>query len=135
MQQIVGIDGWKCPQMKNTGIPSTVLVAALVANGSIQSRLSAVQKFGFALQETLRIKMYSLYDNDNSLARDLGMLQALLLGLQMGLWSGHSRKIEIAETYSQLSVTILRRAGRFRSAQYSTILVIPTDHGSELVSK
>ena len=135
VQQTVGIDSWIYPEIKNRGMPSTVLIAALVANGAIQSPLSAVHKFGFALQEALRIKMYSLYDNDNSLARDLNMHQALLLGLQMGLWSGQSRKIDVAESFTQPSVTMLRRAGRFRSTQYSTVLVKPTDHGSELMSK
>ena len=135
VQQILGLDSWIFLDADNSEVPQTILTAALIANGASQSPLPAVHKFGFALQEALRIEMYSLYDSDNSLARDLSMLETQVLGLHMGLWSGQSRKMEIAESFLQPPVTMLRRAGRFRAGCYPLVVVEAADTGGELKAK
>ena len=51
---------------------------------------------------------------DNRTTRELQIVQAFALELNVGLWSGNKRKMEIAESNSQPLVTMLRRAGHYR---------------------
>jgi hypothetical protein len=51
---------------------------------------------------------------DNSTTRELQINQAFALELNIGLWSGNKRKLEITESNSQPLVTMLRRAGHYR---------------------
>lgn len=46
------------------------------------------------------------FENDNSMTRDLEMLQAYLLELDVGIWSGIKRKMEIAESHALPMVTV-----------------------------
>jgi len=65
------------------------------------------------------IKLPDIYqcENDNQSTRDLGCIQALALGLQIGFWSGDKRRMEIAESFAQPPITMMRRAGRFLRAR------------------
>src|ERR1700730_17373227 len=51
---------------------------------------------------------------DNSTTRELQINQAFALELNIGLWSGNKRKLEITESNSQPWVTMRRRAGHYR---------------------
>jgi hypothetical protein len=51
---------------------------------------------------------------DNSLTRELQICQTYSLELNVALWSGNKRKMEIAESNSQPLLTMIRRAGHFR---------------------
>lgn len=51
--------------------------------------------------------------------RDLHLSQAFCIILELGLWSGHARHVEIAECFLHPLVTMMRRAGKFRAASYS----------------
>jgi hypothetical protein len=46
------------------------------------------------------------FERDNSRSRELQPLQAFALELQIGLWSGNKRKIEIAEAHAQPLITV-----------------------------
>lgn len=70
-------------------------------------------------------------ESDNSLTRDLGCIQGLVLGLQIGLWSGDKRRMEIAESSAQTPITMMRRAGRFSRPRDSPLP--PTLQDSEEV--
>lgn len=45
-------------------------------------------------------------EKDNSRSRELQMMQAFALELQIGLWSGNKRKMEIAEAHAQPLITV-----------------------------
>jgi len=47
-------------------------------------------------------------EKDNSRSRELQLLQAYALELNIGLWSGNKRKMEIAEAHSQPLITVSR---------------------------
>jgi len=81
-----------------------------------------VRKLGFAIQETVRLaipaivsplrhhevmptKLYQV-EKDNSRSRELQVMQAFALELQIGLWSGNKRKMEIAEAHAQPLITV-----------------------------
>lgn len=84
-----------------------------------------VRKLGLAIQETVRLALPSSVsvwidrreisnlicdkiEKDNSRSRELQLLQAYALELNIGLWSGNKRKIEIAEAYAQPLITVSR---------------------------
>jgi hypothetical protein len=48
----------------------------------------------------------SQWERDNSLTRDLQMLQSNLMWLDVGLWSGNKRKMEISESHLLPLVTV-----------------------------
>jgi hypothetical protein len=55
--------------------------------------------------------------------------------LGIALWSGSSRKLEIAESFLQPLVTMIRREGRFRRSYYPPVVVHPDDEGETLQQK
>lgn len=75
------------------------------------------------------------FENNNSLIRELQLKQAFLLSLEIGLWSGNSRKIELAESFAQPLHTMLRRSGKFRRSSYPPIIPNRDDSGDELAQK
>lgn len=46
------------------------------------------------------------YEENNSITRHLRQQQAYTLLLHTGLWSGHKRRLEIAESFEQPIVTV-----------------------------
>jgi hypothetical protein len=50
--------------------------------------------------------MTEKFERDNSRTRDLQILQTYALELQIGLWSGNKRKMEIAESHAQPLITV-----------------------------
>jgi hypothetical protein len=49
-------------------------------------------------------------EKDNTLIRDVEILQAAYISLRIGFWSGNSRKMELAESFMQPWATMVRRA-------------------------
>jgi len=128
------IDTWIHP---GTFQPSTVnpeLLAAVVAAGAVLTTVPAVRKLGYALQEAVRIALPKLFEQNNSTTRDLHMLQAYMIQIEISLWSGNKRRIEIAESFRQPLGTMLRRSGKYRRAQYPPCPPSPSDT-SEVLEK
>ncbi|KAK0385737.1 hypothetical protein NLU13_6914 [Sarocladium strictum] len=101
----------------NTKRPELLL--AIAAAGAVLTSDVALTKLGYAMQEVVRPAVGNAWESDNTLTRDLELLQAFLIYLEMGVWSGHSRKIEITESFLQAPLTMLRRSGKFKSTGYS----------------
>lgn len=75
------------------------------------------------------------YESDNSTTRDLRTSQTYALNIDIGVWSGNRRKTEIAESFSQPLITMLRRSLRFRRSVYTTIVPHAEDTGEVLEQK
>ncbi|KAI9825939.1 MAG: hypothetical protein M1819_000458 [Sarea resinae] len=103
------------------------LVGAIIAAGAILTPILTIRKLGFALQEA--------FEEDNSLTRELQILQGYVLQLDLGLWSGCKRKMELAESFEQPLLTMLRRAGRFRRSTESSFVPLSSDEGEILEAK
>ncbi|TQN68654.1 Nicotinate catabolism cluster-specific transcription factor [Colletotrichum shisoi] len=101
------------------------LLAGILSSGATYISIPAVWQFGFSLQEVLRLGLADLFESSNSSTRDLGALQGYMLSLDIGIWSGFKRKMEIAESFLQPIMTMLRRAGNF-SAPPDSSAIIPT---------
>ncbi|KDN72417.1 hypothetical protein CSUB01_00100 [Colletotrichum sublineola] len=106
-----------------TAIPE--LLAGIISSGATYISIPAVWQFGFSLHEVLRLGLADLFEGSNAFTRDLEALQASMLVLDTGIWSGFKRKMEIAESFLQPPMTMLRRAGNF-SAQPDSPTMIPT---------
>ncbi|KAK5085138.1 hypothetical protein LTR05_004417 [Lithohypha guttulata] len=91
-----------------------VFLLALIASGATNSSFPNVRKLGYAMHEALRLSIPASFEKDNRSTRDLRSLQAMALELQIGLWSGNRRKLEIAESFAYPIITMTRRGGRFR---------------------
>lgn len=48
------------------------------------------------------------FEENNCITRHLQELQAFALILHIGLWSGHKRRIEIAESFAQTIITVAK---------------------------
>lgn len=111
------------------------LVAAMVIGGATLAPDISLRKMGFALMEVIRVGVPKNIERDNTLIGDVECVTSLGIGLSSGLWSGNSRKMEIAESFLQPYVTMCRRRGWFRRAAYEAIVPLTTDQGKVLEEK
>ena len=111
------------------------VLAAIIAAGAVLTPDAAIRKVGYAIQEAIRTAVQVQVEEDNTLMRDLQIMQASLLQLKIGLWSGDSRKMELAEGFQAVLVTMARRAGLFRRGTYERIVPYPEDQGDFLQNK
>ncbi|KAL2783291.1 hypothetical protein BJX66DRAFT_318810 [Aspergillus keveii] len=98
------------------------LLAALVAFGASLTHVEMVQKLGHAMADILRSAVIEQWRRDNSLSRDLQLLQALHIITSLGSYSGDRCKMEIAESTSQPLITVLRRARWLTNDHYEPII-------------
>ncbi|EPS27220.1 hypothetical protein PDE_02163 [Penicillium oxalicum 114-2] len=111
------------------------ILAAVAAAAAVRSPVPTLRKLGYALMEIVRFYLSVKFENDNSTTRDLRASQIYALNLDIGMWSGNRRKTEIAESFLQPLVTMLRRALRFRRSLYPNIFPCEEDTGAELERK
>ncbi|CAG8145906.1 unnamed protein product [Penicillium salamii] len=97
------------------------LLTGLVAAGCVCCGLSSINKTGIILQEITRASLAQLVEDDNSVLRDLQWLQASMLWLDIGIFCGYKRKMQIAESYLQPLCTAFRRAVAFDRSTYSRL--------------
>ncbi|KZN87019.1 hypothetical protein EN45_055750 [Penicillium chrysogenum] len=97
------------------------LLTGLVAAGCVCCGLASINKTGIVLQEITRVSLAQLVEDDNSVLRDLQWLQASMLWLDIGVFCGYRRKMQIAESYLQPLCTAFRRAAAFDRSTYSTV--------------
>ncbi|KAM0134050.1 hypothetical protein ACHAO1_005878 [Botrytis cinerea] len=112
------------------------LLIAIVAVGSTSISLPAIWRMGLALQDVVRLSVSELWERANSNTRKLQPLQAWMLSLELGLWSGFKRNTELAESFSQPMITMMRRGGVL-SAPLDSQNLIPNqnDTGQTLEAK
>ncbi|KAL1595319.1 hypothetical protein SLS60_010010 [Paraconiothyrium brasiliense] len=111
------------------------LLLAIAAAGAVLTPDRSLRKLGFAIGEVVRNHLPTVFESDNTLIRDLEILQAYMLHLGIGLWSGNNRKMEIAESFQQPLLTMLRRGGRFKRSSYPILTVAADDKGLVLDKK
>jgi len=125
-------DAWIHPASFNPSAASPELLTIIVAAGAVLTPVPAIRKLGYSLQEAVRTSLGQLIESNNSVTRQLETLQAFMIQLEISLWSGNKRKIEIAEAFRQTITTMLRRAGKFRRAQYPFVPLLAGDNGEVL---
>ncbi|KAI0600176.1 hypothetical protein F4775DRAFT_546523 [Biscogniauxia sp. FL1348] len=110
-------------------------LASAAASGAVMAPVPTLRKFGFAVQEAVRISIPNKFDENNTGIVDLGLVQTLVLGQDVGLWSGNRRKMEIAECHLLIPITMMRYRSRFQRTSYPSISVTESDEGEVLEQK
>ncbi|KAH6953774.1 hypothetical protein BKA56DRAFT_648506 [Ilyonectria sp. MPI-CAGE-AT-0026] len=111
---------------------SPELLAAMISSASILTIDPALAKLGFAFLEHARVAIVGQWEKENDSVRDLELAQAFTIVLEVDLWSGHHRKVEVTERFFQPFLTLLRRSGKLRQSFYPRITVSETDEGEQL---
>ncbi|KAJ5609990.1 hypothetical protein N7510_006709 [Penicillium lagena] len=127
-----GVDSWIHGPTFQPNEQDPAILGALAAAAAVRSTVPTIRKLGYALVEIVRLYMPGRYESDNSITRDLRISQAYSLTINVGIWSGNRRKTEIAESFTQPLVTMLRRALRFRRSVYTTIVPLVEETGEAL---
>ncbi|KAF5255060.1 hypothetical protein FANTH_275 [Fusarium anthophilum] len=110
-------------------------IAGAAAAGAVLIPVPTLRKFGYALQESIRIVMPRRFEENNKEILNIGLIQAIILGQDTGLWSGNRRKMEIAECHVNIPVTMMRYRGKFQRSSYPMLSVTPADEGANLEQK
>ncbi|KAJ5751901.1 hypothetical protein N7520_008818 [Penicillium odoratum] len=105
-QQRSEIDTWIHESTMKLNNESPEMILTLAAAGAVLSDLEAIQRLGYAMLEIARLQ----YEDNNTLTRHLKQQQEYVLILQIGLWSGDKRRVEIAESFVQPVVTVSQKA-------------------------
>ena len=111
------------------------LLSCIISAGAASTPDVPLRKLGFALHEAARIGLAKTFEDDNSAIRDLQQVRTFLLSLIVGMFSGVSRKMEIAESFLQPLVTMVRRGGRLRRSTWKDIAPSVDEEGSALEAK
>ncbi|ORY66405.1 C6 transcription factor RegA [Pseudomassariella vexata] len=117
----------------NTQWPEWLATAA--AGGAVMTPVPTMRRFGFAMQEAVRLAIPARFEENNTVVEDLGLVQTLVMCQDIGLWSGNRRKMEIAECHLLIPITMMRYRGKFQRSSYPFITVEPTDEGQILEDK
>lgn len=128
-------DTWIHTPTLNIGEQNAELLSSIVAAGAALSTSLTIRKLGFAIHEAVRRSIPVVCEENNSMTRDLSLLQAMVLNLDVGLWSGNKRKMELAESHALMLITMCRRAGRFLRSSYVAIVPSEDDEGEALENK
>lgn len=111
------------------------VLTAMVATGAVLSGVRPLQKLGFAILEAVRAAIPKRCEECNAVTRQLWILQAFMLQLEVGLWSGNRRKMELSESHLQILVTMIRRAGKLQRDKRLPVAPLPQDAGEDLQRK
>jgi len=95
-----------------------VTLLGMLAKGATFVALQPVWQIGLVFQEIVRLAVGDMFERDNSTTRQLQPLQAYLLHLDVGLWSGFRRKTEIASSFLQPAMTMLSWSDAFMKSRY-----------------
>lgn len=100
------------------------LTLAMIAAGAALTPDAPLQKLGMVFQEAVRVTLPVMIEKDNTLIRDVEMLQTAYINLQHGFWSGNSRKMELAESFMGPWATMVRRAVSHHQAHETLLFIL-----------
>ena len=85
------------------------LLAAMIASTASSSANPVISNMGLALQEKVRMALGKALYQDDRLVRKVETLQTAILWIEIGLWSGNRRKMEVAESAANNVPTVSRK--------------------------
>ncbi|KAL3471069.1 hypothetical protein BJX99DRAFT_33097 [Aspergillus californicus] len=128
-------DAWIHPYTLYRRDSRPELLTALVAAGCVCCGIPSINKTGVLLLEIVRVSLTQLVESDNSVLRDLQFFQASMMWLDIGIFCGYKRKMQIAESHLQPLCTALRRGGAFDRSFYSQIQPLDDFHDQGLLER
>ncbi|CAI6101088.1 unnamed protein product [Clonostachys chloroleuca] len=111
------------------------LLASIISAGAMLVDSKPLCALGLALQEVTRLSLPGRFEESNKVSRSIWAIQAFINEVEVAVWSGIKRKMEIAESHRNIPFTMLRRGGRFAAPSGPSPLPLPTDDGNVLQQK
>ncbi|KAL6917639.1 hypothetical protein FSST1_009134 [Fusarium sambucinum] len=108
------------------------LISAIVSHGATYISSPAIWHFGLALHELIS-GMTQKLEPSSVAARDMILLQASMLHLETGQWSGFNRQTAAAEISAPQLLVLLRRTGRTSFTSDTNIYTPNTDDSPEML--
>lgn len=94
--------------------------AMAAASGAVLTSVPTLRRWGFAVQEAVRVTIPERFESVNTTIKDVGLVQSLSLVQDVALWSGNRRKMEIAECHIGIPANVSTFAtGRLHSHAYT----------------
>ena len=109
------------------------LFISILAEGSTFISTPAIWRFGLALQEFVRLLILDSWDDDNRKTRQLQSVQAFVIWLSIGLWSGIKRKMQLSEGFSNSLSALLRRIGAYAAPKMLSIITPERNDSDEVI--
>ncbi|KAL1900755.1 hypothetical protein Cpir12675_000768 [Ceratocystis pirilliformis] len=110
-------------------------IASIIAYGAVLIPLPTARRFGFAVQESVRISNRILVESKINKSLDLDLFQATVILQDLAMWSGNRATMSTADSHIAFPVSILRYQRKYQRLSYPIILVHPDDYGKVLESK
>lgn len=82
------------------------LLMTIANMGTTYTDSKVLHSVGYALHEVARVSLPPRFEADNALTRAIWPVQAFMLDIELGLWSGIKRKMEIAESHRHIPFTV-----------------------------
>ncbi|CAG9952773.1 unnamed protein product [Clonostachys rosea f. rosea IK726] len=119
------------------------LLASIISAGAMLVDSKPLCALGLALQEVTRLSLPGRFEESNKVSRSIWAIQAFINEIEVAVWSGIKRKMEIAESHRNIPLTVLvdpgfqmlRRGGRFAAPSGPSPLPLPTDDDNVLQQK
>ncbi|KAF9762377.1 hypothetical protein IL306_003434 [Fusarium sp. DS 682] len=112
---------------------SQELLSAVVSGGGSYISTPAIWQFGLALDELTASIIGKRLESSHAASRDITLLQASVLHLETGQWSGFNRQTEVAEGFAPQLLTLLRRTGKLSFTSDLTTHTPNADDSSETI--
>jgi hypothetical protein len=107
----------------------------MVARGAAFVSFAPIWQMGMVLSDVVRYAIAEAYENDNSVTRELQAVQASLMWVFTGVWSGFRRSTEISCSFLQPPVTMLAWSNAFSRSGHVEILPTADDSSEVLEQK
>ncbi|KXH29463.1 hypothetical protein CSAL01_01674 [Colletotrichum salicis] len=92
------------------------LLGALVAMGAIRAGSAVARKFGYAMQDVVRVSSFRSWEENNANLCDISRSQAFFLQQQIAFFSGVQRKVAFAEACSGCMKVMIKNGGHLQGA-------------------
>ncbi|RMZ72462.1 c2h2 type zinc finger domain [Pyrenophora seminiperda CCB06] len=119
----------------NSESACTELLIGFVIAGALRTERAPFVKLGLALHELHRELLSQLHRHNYRKDRLLHPVRCLILMIEAGLRSGDFRRIEICESFLQMPITMIKRAGFLRLPNPEALAPRPNDSGAVLREK
>ncbi|CRK13621.1 hypothetical protein BN1723_010115, partial [Verticillium longisporum] len=109
--------------------------AMAAASGAVLTPVPTLRRWGFAVQEAVRVTIPERFESVNTTIKDVGLVQSLSLVQDVALWSGNRRKMEIAECHIGIPANMMRYRNKYQRTMYPLIEIDESDGGEVLEQK
>ncbi|EXF76137.1 hypothetical protein CFIO01_03530 [Colletotrichum fioriniae PJ7] len=92
------------------------LLGALVAVGAIRAGSTVATRFGYAMQDVVRVSSFRSWEKNNTNLCDISLSQAFFLQQHVAFFSGIRRKVAFAEACSGSMQVMMKNGGHIQGA-------------------